>query len=187
MSEQEPASRRPGLLRHPLTNVVVGFLLTGVIGVVLAGRIQKNAEEASRQAEVREARRVAALSVADTVGLLLNRTYYLFGEYWDAVARKASAQEANSRRALFDSARAAFESRRFVDAARVQVHFGPGLRREYEMIADSLQFLVGNFAIARLDPTAIREFSPSVENVRVLVAAFLLRLVTAADSVAAAQ
>ncbi len=56
MSEQEPASRRPGLLRHPLTNVVVGFLLTGVIGVVLAGRIQNNAEEASRQAEVREAR-----------------------------------------------------------------------------------------------------------------------------------
>lgn len=184
MSMGVASSRLTTLLRHPMANILLGFLLTGVIGVWLTGRIQERAHTAARRSEVREARRTTALAVADTVGILLNRTTYLFGEYWDAIYQGLSPTETSQRRASFDGARAAFESRRYIDAARVEVHFGPELRSRYEMIADSLQFLVGNFRIVRRNLARAEDFKPSVSNVQHYTSCLLLQLVWAADSVA---
>jgi hypothetical protein len=180
----EKPSRLSEFLRHPMANVLIGFLLTGVIGVWLASTIQERADTAARRSEIREARRTTALAVADTVGVLLNRTTYLFGEYWNAINQGFSPEETDRRQTSFDSARAAFESRRYVDAARVEVHFGPALRARYEDIADSLQFLVGNFQIVRRNPARADDFKPSVTNVQHYTSCLLLQLVWAADSVA---
>lgn len=167
-----------------MTTVLLSFVLTGVIGVWLAAQIQERAETAARRSEIRESRRSSALAVADTVGVFLNRTTYLFGEYWDAIYQGLSQEETSQRRVAFDQARAAFESRRYIDAARVEIHFGPELRGLYEGIADSLQFLVGNFQIVQRRPARGDDFKPSVLNVQRFTSCLLLQLVRAADSVA---
>jgi hypothetical protein len=183
--KSDKTTRVAQTLRHPLTGLVFGFLLTGVVGSIVAAGVQQRADKARFDQEIREARRASALTTVDTVGFLLNRTYYLFGEYWDAIKRRDLPRTERETRyeQPFHRARAEFESRRFVDAARVQVHFGPQLRTEYERIADSLQYIVGNFSVAVLDRNAIAGFSPSVQRLKSLVSQFLLRMVQAADSI----
>jgi len=181
--EHRAPSGLDSILRHPFTMLIVGFVLTGVIGAIIAGRVQSRADEAKREAEVREARRAAALRTIDTAGVLLNRTFFLFGEYWDAIKRDAPATDLTARFARFDSARSVFESRRWIDAARVQVHFGRDLRLQYEKIADSLQHLAGGFDIARHDRSAIRGLAPSVDQLKALMSRLFIDMVTAADSI----
>jgi len=187
MPEKPPASSIERTLRHPLLALVIGFVLTGIIGASITGGIQERSDEAKREAEAREAQRAAALTTVDTLGVLLNRNYYFFGEYWDAIKQDADSNVIAARFRLFDSATAEFESRRFIDAARVEVHLGPSLRRSYEAIADSMQDLAGSFDIARGDRSTIDDISPSVDSLRAFVSSLLLEMVRSADSVARQQ
>lgn len=71
-------------LRHPLTAIVVGFVLTGIIGAHVARRIQERQDQSKQAAErrmetqkqledIREARRSAAALVFDSISTLLSR------------------------------------------------------------------------------------------------------------------
>jgi hypothetical protein len=86
--KSDKTTRVAQTLRHPLTGLVFGFLLTGVVGSIVAAGFQQRADKDRFDQEIREARRASALTTVDTVGFLLNRTYYLFGEYWDAIKRR---------------------------------------------------------------------------------------------------
>jgi hypothetical protein len=78
-------------LRHPLITVLLGFVLTGVLGTYLSNRIQQKADESKRLSDLREARRMAARSLFERIATELNRGTALYQAAWLPVQlRRAS-------------------------------------------------------------------------------------------------
>src|SRR6266511_1747857 len=77
-----PSERKDTLWRslssNGLVNLVVGFLLTGLLGSWLTARYQSAADAHRRAAELREIHRSERLSTLDTIGAVLNEGYYAY-------------------------------------------------------------------------------------------------------------
>lgn len=172
-------SKVSSFLRHPLTALVLGFLLTGGLGVL----IQYELDKSRKAAEQRESRRIAALSVVDSVGLRLNRLFYDAGRYYDAL-REHPADTAHilvlARQQKFDSTRALFEAYEYVDAARVCNSFGDGAQRAFRTIADSMHFIMPRLRRFGRGEMPVDTAARHIDNLRSLVASFALSMVRGA-------
>ncbi|WP_072680759.1 hypothetical protein [Arcobacter sp. LA11] len=84
------------ILKHPLTSVIIGFLLTGIIGTLLTDYIQKREKEIHLQKEaynhVRE--------FSQTLALRLTEATYLKSAYLRAVEK----EKLNKRKEAYDNA-----------------------------------------------------------------------------------
>jgi hypothetical protein len=136
--EREGAWKR--LSSNGLVNLVIGFLLTGLVGSWLTSRFQSAADEDRREAELREVRRSERLLTLDTVGTLLNEGYYTYGIYYDAIARRDSTT-LRSRRSAFERFNERLEKREILDAAHLCAHFGRQASDMYIQILESFHGL----------------------------------------------
>ena len=107
----ETPSRLERLSRNTVVQLFLGFVLTGVVGSWLANYYQSKSQESrlafDRQATLRQ----QALQVLDSVGLVLNKGYYVYGRYADAIAETAGIDTARARQA-FDAFNEDFEMNR---------------------------------------------------------------------------
>lgn len=123
----DPNRHRVGvasLLSSGLGKLVVGFLLTGLVGAWLSARFQEHADLIARAAEVREARRAQRLAELDSIASLLNEGYYAFGRYYDAKATSAPSDTVRVRAKAFAAFNERLEKREIKDAARICAEFG---------------------------------------------------------------
>jgi hypothetical protein len=180
---EKRGSKVSAFLRHPLTALVLGFLLTGVLGKIF----QVELEKAQRDGEVRDARRSIALQVADSVGLRLNRLYYDAGRYYDAL-REHTGDSTNlvvqARRQRFDSTRALFEATEYVEAALVCNNFGDSLQREFRTVADSMHWIPVRLRDLGSRSLPVETAARHIDNLRSLVANFALSMVHEASEAA---
>jgi hypothetical protein len=126
----EKDSRWKRFSSNSLINLIVGFLLTGLIGTWLTTCYQSAAEDNRRAAELREVRRSERLATLDTVGAILNEGYYIYGIYYDAKSRH-DRENSTARRADFERFNERLEKREILDAARLCVHFGESANDRY--------------------------------------------------------
>jgi hypothetical protein len=141
---QLTANEREGFWRrlssNSLVNLVVGFLLTGLIGSWLTTCYQSAADANRRQAELREVRRSERLLTLDTVGTLLNEGYYIYGIYYDAMFR-GDRTTLRLRRSAFERFNERLEKREILDAAHLCAHFGRQASDMYIQILESFHGL----------------------------------------------
>lgn len=139
---ESPAPKR-GLLDHPLTSIIVGFICTGIVGVVVSNCYQSKQEAGKRTADLAEARRTAALVVMDSLGAFLNRGYYIYYQYLAAMpaATRSERDTLAARRGRFAAYNEALKSRRLIDAARVCTFMGHSVEEVYTKAVISFQFL----------------------------------------------
>lgn len=81
--EQE-GKQRPSFLERWADSSIGKFVLTGIVGAALTVGFQTIADHYKRDAERREARRVEAMLLVDSLGGLLNDGYYRFSRIYDA-------------------------------------------------------------------------------------------------------
>jgi len=97
-------SRWRSALRHPLTNLAVGFLLTVVAGSWINHLYQASEEEAQhraqadedttrRHAELREARRADATKLFDTLGTISDARFFALSRFHQAVDRYSKKEQ----------------------------------------------------------------------------------------------
>jgi hypothetical protein len=87
------SSRLLHFLRHPLTGLIVGFLLTAGAGTFITHYYQAHEEDAKLRSELREARRSDATKLFEEVGRLADARYFALGRFHQAVDRKYSDRE----------------------------------------------------------------------------------------------
>ena len=176
---EKQQSKFSGFLRHPLTALVLGFILTGLLGAL----IQYQVDKSRRAAEQRELRRTAALSVVDSVALRLNRLYYDAGRYYEAI-RQHPGNTAHinvlARQAQFDSSRTTFETHEYVDAARVCNSFGDAAQRAFRTVADSMHYIAPRLRRFARGQMPVDTAARHILNLRSLVADFALSMVRGA-------
>lgn len=88
----------PDLSRHPLTVVIVGFVLTGVVGTFLSNRFAEKQRDRERFLQVTDARRTAIQDFARTLYERRARTDMLAS----ALRRHAPESELGERKRLYD-------------------------------------------------------------------------------------
>lgn len=86
------------LSRHPLAVVVVGFLLTGVVGTFLSNRITERQRDRERFLQITDARRTAIQDFARTLYERRARTDMLAS----SLRRHAPENELSERKRLYD-------------------------------------------------------------------------------------
>jgi hypothetical protein len=80
------------LLKHPISSLLLGFALTGLVGTWLSSSYQERAEENKRLAERREARRTAATEVFRDLGRVLDARLYAMERLHQSVSRRYADQ-----------------------------------------------------------------------------------------------
>jgi hypothetical protein len=103
--------------------------------------VQALGARAERAAEMRQLHREGALAVVDTVGHLLNRGYYIYGRYWDALHPGQTHFSLDSLRHAFELFKAEYEQRWYVDAARICTFFGSEHSEHFSEVARLFQHL----------------------------------------------
>src|SRR3989442_13769734 len=88
------------IARHPLTIAAFSFLLTGVVGAVLAARLNETQRERDRFLQVTAARQTAVQDFARTTYDRWTRANML----WSALRRPASLDEVRERKRAYDAA-----------------------------------------------------------------------------------
>ena len=140
MEQPREPSKWNRLLDNRITHLILGFIFTAVLGGALTTCYQNRSASAQREAEVRETRRLQALAVVDTVGLLLTRGYYVYSRYYDALSKEPTSVALASARDSFSNFNGQFESRWFLDAARVRTYFGAGLCGQLSGVARTFHY-----------------------------------------------
>ncbi len=97
-AEDEGTNAVARFSRHPLTLMVVGFLLTGVVGTVVSNRFSASERERERFLQVTEARRAAIQDFARTLYERRGRADLLA----NAVRRRAGPAELRERKRAYD-------------------------------------------------------------------------------------
>jgi hypothetical protein len=95
-----------GALRHPLTIVVVGFVLSGIVGVRLTSSIQQHQAETERDVRHYETSTTAIVAFSNSI----YKRYVRAGLLKSALSRNASPEEVKHRKELYDEALADQES-----------------------------------------------------------------------------
>ena len=152
----EQLVEQPGLpwLRHPLVSLVLGFILSGVIGTYLVNGIQQRLEEAKRKEEIREARRAAATKTFESVSMLLNHGSDLYSRASFAlVLQRVSIEPDESFRQVYgkdlqriraeaeryvrliDDFQSQLDGREIVDNANVCMSFGESIQKKHARVA----------------------------------------------------
>lgn len=163
--------------KNPLALLLAGFLMTGLLGPCLAADYQERSRQSQRDAELREARRTAALMVVDSVSALLNRGYYIYGRYYDAVHDPAYRDSLTAWRANFHAFNKEFEAREIVDAGKVCTYFGAEVQEQLLGVSDSLHWL--NFHLREYEAGrwSTPEVAGSLENIKRMIYDFCLKMV----------
>lgn len=167
-------------LESRLVQLVGGFLFTVVLGGGLTTLYQSLAAKSQRSAELRVVRKEQALAVVDTVGLLLTRGYYAYARYYDALGAPTETSTLRDRRDRFNGFNDEFESRWFLDAARVQHYFGASRCEQFMRVARAFHFT--NPVLRKSDPAfergaVVRPDTSTVYDLRNSVFDFVLALV----------
>jgi hypothetical protein len=87
------------LLRHPLANVVIGFLLTGVLGTTLTQYYIAQREKQSKRVELATTRKASIAELS-----ALNAEYVARAELFLAAVDRGDAGSAKELKAMFDDA-----------------------------------------------------------------------------------
>jgi hypothetical protein len=122
-----PPGKLPGFLSHPLALLVVGFILTGIVGNWLSSNLQDRFDQRRREAELREARRSAAEKVFRDVASSLDRRIYATRRYHLALSSRVDPDRLKSYRTQMDSAITDWNVSVNADAALICMYFGPQL------------------------------------------------------------
>jgi hypothetical protein len=100
MNEATEEKRSIGeLLKHPLANVLIGFLLTGVLGTTLTQYYIVQREKHSKQLELATTRKASIAELA-----ALNAEYLARAEMFLAAVDRGDAGTAKELKAMFDDA-----------------------------------------------------------------------------------
>lgn len=91
-----------GILRHPLTAVVIGFMLSGVVGTMLTGHIARLRQQEQAMTEARETRRKAVMEMSRMLSEMVMRMEMLS----NAIDRHASPAVVTELKKLSDEANA---------------------------------------------------------------------------------
>src|SRR5215213_8157619 len=114
----------------PIARLLIGFLLTGVLGTWISSCYQSQ-----------RAWHEAAAGVTDSVGAVLNQGLMLGTRFYDAVEKGAPADSVALRRAEFLGQADRFEARDIVDAARICRYFGKDASKMYAQVNTSFRYL----------------------------------------------
>jgi hypothetical protein len=116
--------------------LVVGFLLTGVLGAWLTNRFQRQASEEQRKVEQRDLERQQALKTFEEVSTRLDkqlyRTRHLYLEARKKVRGAGSTTDIVEARAAYQEILHEYNANWHRTLALVQTYFGLGLRQELE-------------------------------------------------------
>ena len=99
-SQRRSAVSFEGLLRHPLTSIVVGFVLTGVVGTLVTNHFADRRQQEARAVERHEARRKAIVEVSRLFSERLGRAEALSV----AIGGRASQEVIGRLKQLYDDA-----------------------------------------------------------------------------------
>lgn len=150
-----PSAARPGrldgVLSHELTKLVIGFLLTGVLGSYLSTHYQRNSDREKHREELAATRTAFASSVMDSVDGLLAASFSAINDYHNQLQVGTIAPTELARLRL----RAAEGYARLVGLtpgyeARVCLAFGNALRMRF---GESADLLIGAGDAILLTPT----------------------------------
>jgi hypothetical protein len=90
------------LLRHPLTSIVIGFILTGVLGTYLTQQIASDREDTIRRAEAKRVKVEAALSSTQEFSRLIYERQGRATLLLAALHRSANHDELRERKIAYD-------------------------------------------------------------------------------------
>lgn len=123
-------SRTARLLSHPLTNTAVQFILTAVLGGLIALGLQSRSERNKRAEELREVRRTGAEKVFRDVSASMDRRLY-----WSRRSRVAlqtnDQAEISGARLRLDSTIAEWNTNLHTNAAMLCIYFGNPISLDY--------------------------------------------------------
>ena len=163
--------------KNPLTLLIAGFLLTGLIGPCMAADYQRRADESKRDAERREARRSAAILVVDSVSALLNRGFYVYGRYYDGIHDPALRDSLPAWRTAFHAFNKDFESREIVDAGKVCTYFGAAVQQQFLVVSDTMHWSNTKLRDYEKGRRPQVEIARSLENLKKLIYDFCMNMV----------
>jgi hypothetical protein len=166
----EKEERKPPVFLERWADSSIGkFILTGIVGAALTVGFQVLGDHYKRDAERREARRVEALLLVDSLVGLLNDGYYIFSRTYDAAMgwdlASDSAKRVDSAFAMFNQR---FERREAAYAARVCALTDTVTTTRFWNVADAVR-------LANPMLRAFRDRDSSVSSARALSALNTMR------------
>jgi hypothetical protein len=113
--------------------LVVGFVLTTVVGGLLGYFFQNRAWDHQNRITTEEARRTATFAVFEELSSLMDRRLYRMRVFDSALASDVSAEEIEAARAEYRLVRYDWNDNLNRNLARVESYFGPEIRSDIEL------------------------------------------------------
>jgi hypothetical protein len=124
LGEKPPKGKMERFFSHPLTNTLLQFMLTGLIGLGIATFVQNRTEAQKRNAELRETRRSGAERVFRDVSGSMDRRLYWSRQYQGALASR-NQRDVRAARTRLDSTMTEWNTNLNTNTAMVCIYYGP--------------------------------------------------------------